>query len=632
MKKTILIILMLAAINSFAQNKETIIIDSLKIELSRAKEDITKVTILNQLTSSNFYTKPKLAIRYGESALKLAVKANWKKGIGITANNLGISYWVDANYAESIKSFQKSLLCYQDLKDLKGISNAYNHLGLLHVEIKNYNKAFVYLFKSYKINQITKDKVAIGYNLSSIAKAFCKIKNYEKAIDYYTKSSQVYQLIFDKNGEGDCYSKIGKIYEDEKHYTKAIEYYKKALNLFDERAKYYLTDSYLGIGRSYYNLSSDTKRNKSKDLNISLFYLNKALKIFTEWETFDKINECHEVLHKAYKDSGNYKLALEHFEKYVEIKENILSYKNEIKLGELKTQKEIELRNKQIEIQNLKIKSDSRKLYLLVIITFSIAILLFLFLRLYMSKRKTNNLLLEKNQEISSINKQKDRFFSIIAHDLRGPFAGFLGLTELLAENIDVMDKEEIQFAATNMRSSAYNLNRLLDNLLEWSKMEQGLLPFLPKKYNLSQMVFECTATLQDASNKKKIHIEAAIDKSLEIYADHHILQSIIRNLLSNAVKFTPTGGSIKIEAKEDSKNITISIADTGIGMDAKMLENIFQLDVKNNRKGTDDEPSSGLGLILCKEFVEKHGGKIWIESEVNNGSTFYFCFPHAIA
>jgi signal transduction histidine kinase len=140
-------------------------------------------------------------------------------------------------------------------------------------------------------------------------------------------------------------------------------------------------------------------------------------------------------------------------------------------------------------------------------------------------------------------------------------------------------------------------------------------------------MVIECTVTLQDASNKKEIHIEATIDKSLEIYADQHILQSVIRNILSNAVKFTPTGGSIKIQAKENSKNITISIADTGIGMNAKMLENIFQLDVKNNRKGTDDEPSSGLGLILCKEFIEKHGGKIWIESEVNKGSTFYFVF-----
>jgi len=629
MKKNIFLFIFIVLTNCvFAQNEENKIIDSLKIELTKAINDTSKVNILNRLTRENFYTKPKIAIQFGEKALKLATKANWKKGIAISANNLGISWWVDANYIESIKNFQKSLLSYQDLRNPKGISEAYNHLGLLHVEIEKYNEAFVYFFKAYKVNQVTKDKIAIGYNLSSIAKAFHKIKNYKKALDYYNKSIEVYQLLYDKNGEGDSYNKIAKIYEEQKQYNKAIENYQKALRQFDENAKYYLTDSYLGIGRTYNNLSLNPKNNKEKNLDLSLLYLNKALKIFTEWQTFDKINECHEELHKAYKAKGNYKLALEHFEKYVEIKENILSYKNEAKLGELRTKKEIELRNKQIEIQNLQIKNDSRKLYLLVTIIFATVILLFLFLKLYLSKRKSNKQLLEKNQEISNINKQKDRFFSIISHDLRGPFSGFLGLTELLADDIDIMEKEDIQYAAVNMKSSAYSLSGLLDNLLEWSKMEQGLLPFIPQKYNLLKVAKECIATLKDAINKKNILLETDIDPATEIFADHHILQSVIRNILSNAVKFTPRGGTIKIQSKEYPNNTIISISDTGIGMNAKIMENIFKLDTNTNRMGTDDEPSSGLGLILCKEFTEKHGGKIWVESEEGKGSTFHMSFP----
>lgn len=623
---------MLAVNISFAQNEANKIIDSLNTELIKAKEDTSKVTILNQLTSNNFYQKPKIATEYGQKALNLATKIKWIKGMAIANSNLGISYWVDANYPESIKYFKKSLLCYQDLKDLKGTSDTYNHLGLLHVEVNNYNQAFIYFFKANEINKLTKDKIAISYNLSSIAKAFYEIKKYDKALKYYIKSKETYQLLYDKNGEGNCYNNIAKIYEDLQKYDKALEYYKKAVNSFDHYGKYYLTGSYLGIGRTNYYLSLKPENNKAEKLKLSIQYSKKALTLFTEFNTYGKINECNEVLHKAYRDSGNYKLALEHFEKYVEIKENILSYKNEAKIGELKTKKEIELRNKQIEIQDLKIKSDTRKLYLLLTLILAVAILLLLFLKLYLSKRKSNKLLLEKNQEIVNINKQKDRFFSIIAHDLRGPFSGFLGLTELLAEEIDSMDKEEIQFAAENMRTSAYSLSRLLDNLLEWSRMEQGLIPFSPKKHNLLQVVKECRTTLQNASDKKNILIENAIDKSLEIYADNHILHSVVRNILSNAVKFTPREGTIKIQAKEDAVNTIISISDTGIGMDAKMVENIFQLDVKNNRKGTDDEPSSGLGLILCKEFVEKHGGKIWIESEVNKGSAFYFSFPHAIA
>jgi len=630
MKKIAVVILMLVVNSIFAQNEENKLIDSLKIELTKAKADSTKVNILNQMTSSCYYERPKIAAIYGEQALKIANKIDWQKGIGITTNNLGICYWVDANFKESIKNFQKSLLSYQYLEDQKGISNALNHLGLLDIEIKNYNRAFNYFFKAYKVNQITKDKVAIGYNLSSIAKAYYQLKNYPKAIDYYLKAKEIYHSLYDKNGQGDCYNKIAKIYEDQKQYDKAIEYYKLALINFDERAKYFLTDSYLGIGRTYHNLAVESKNNKSQNLHLSIYYLNKALNIFTEFGTFDKINECHEELHKAYRDNGDYKLSLEHFEKYIEIKESILSYKNEAKLAEIRTQKLIELRNKQIEIQKLKIKSDSRKLYLLVTVTLATAILLVLFLNLYVSKKRSNKLLLEKNQEIGDINNQKDKFFSIIAHDLRGPFNGFLGLTELLAEDIDSMDKEDIQFTAVNMKSSAYSLSRLLDNLLEWSRMEQGLIPFSPKEHNLLKVVKECTATLHDASNKKNIIIETSVDEALEIYADHHISQSIIRNILSNAIKFTPKNGKIKIEAKEDTHNTIISISDTGIGMNAKMLNSIFNIDVKNNRRGTDDEPSSGLGLILCKEFIEKHGGKIWIESEVNIGSTFYFSFPKA--
>jgi signal transduction histidine kinase len=204
-------------------------------------------------------------------------------------------------------------------------------------------------------------------------------------------------------------------------------------------------------------------------------------------------------------------------------------------------------------------------------------------------------------------------------------------LTELLAEDINDMDKEDIQFAAVNMRSSANNLNRLLENLLEWSRMEQGLIPFNPQENILFPVVKECIATLEIAAQKKEIKIQNNIPEKTNIYADNNILHAVIRNILSNAVKFTPKGGKIVIESKENEKGTVISIEDSGIGMNAQILENLFQLDVKTNRMGTDDEPSSGLGLILCKEFIVKHGGQIWVESKENLGSTFYFNFPQAI-
>ncbi|PKB15627.1 tetratricopeptide repeat-containing sensor histidine kinase [Flavobacterium sp. 5] len=607
-------------------------VDALKASLNGVMADTTKINILNRIISSYFYTNPKEGIPYGEAALKLATKIKWNKGMAVANDNLGVCQWVLTDYDKAINYFYKSLYVYQELKNQNGISGAFNNLGLIYVEIKKYDLAVTYFNKAYKINKKTNNKILMVYNLNNIALNYYVQKNYTKALEYYNKSKDLNLSMHDMNGLGYSYSKMGKIYSDQKDYTKSIDYSTKALDSYDKNQSYNIGNAYIEIGTTYYKMALENPNNKQQLLAESSEYLNNAIQLFSKTEIPDRLNICYLELYRTTKAQGNFALALNYFEKHNTLQDSLFSNENKNKLANLQSKREIDLRDKQIEIQKLKINSDSKKVYFLITLTLSIAIFLILFLYLYISKRATNKLLLDKNEEISNINKQKDRFFSIIAHDLRGPFSGFLGLTELLAESIDDMEKEEIQFAASNMRSSSYSLSRLLDNLLEWSRMEQGLIPFSPEKYNLLKIIKECVITQQDAINKKKIQIETIIDESLEVFADHHIIQSVIRNILSNAVKFTPKGGNIKIKAKNDSRNIIISVKDSGIGMDAKMLNNIFLLDVKNNRKGTDEEPSSGLGLILCKEFIEKHKGKIWIESEVDKGSTFYFCFPHAIA
>lgn len=606
-------------------------VDSLKESLKKTTKDTTRINILNRIASSYFYTKPKEGIPYGEAALKLATKIHWKKGIALANKNLGVCQWVLTDYPKAMNYFYKSLSNYEDLKDQNGISETYNNLGLVYIETKEYDQAFKYFNKAFEINKKTGNKISMVYNLNNIAAAYYNLKKLDKALEYYTKSKELNLSMHDPNGLGYSYSKIGKIYSDQKNYSKGLDYFKKALNSFDKDQTYNIGNTYLEMGISHYKMALENPNNKKQLLIQSVQYLNEAIDLFSETGILDRLSISYFELYKTKKEQGIYAEALTYFEKHNTLKDSLFSNQNQNKLNNIQSKREIDLRDKQIEIQKLKIKNDTRKVYLLAIITISITLLLILFFWLYISKRNTNQLLLDKNKEISNINKQKDKFFSIIAHDLRGPFNGFLGLTELLAEDIDEMEKEEIQFAAVNMRSSAKNLNRLLNDLLEWSRMEQGLISFVPQEINLAEVIKECSSTLQEAANKKQIAVEISIDQNLKIFADHHILQSVIRNILSNALKFTPRNGSVKIEAHADSKNTYVSIADNGIGMDAKMVKNIFQLDVKTNRTGTDDEPSTGLGLILCKEFVEKHNGKIWIESKVNKGSIFHFNFPHAI-
>ena len=237
-----------------------------------------------------------------------------------------------------------------------------------------------------------------------------------------------------------------------------------------------------------------------------------------------------------------------------------------------------------------------------------------------------------QSKELIELNATKDKFFSIIAHDLRSPFNGFLGLTQIMVEDLPNLTLEEIQQIALNMRISATNLFRLLENLLLWARMQNGKMPFDPEVIELRQMVDDSLAMIKQSAISKGIVLVSDIAESIKVFADNNMLQTIIRNLFSNAVKFTNKGGKVRISAKVTfDQSIEISVQDSGIGMCPAMIEDLFRLDTKTNRRGTDDEPSSGLGLHLCKDFIERHGGKLWIESEEGKGSTFSFSIPNKI-
>ena len=234
-----------------------------------------------------------------------------------------------------------------------------------------------------------------------------------------------------------------------------------------------------------------------------------------------------------------------------------------------------------------------------------------------------------KNEELQRLNAAKDKFFSIIAHDLRSPFNGFLGLTQMMAEDLHTMTLEEIQTIAVSMKDSANKLYRLLENLLQWSSMQQNRTAFNPELMSLNPVITDSIGMVMQMAQSKKIEISCLISDDINVFADMHMLQTILRNLVSNSVKFTPRGGKIDLSATINENEFTeIAIRDDGIGMNKEMLDGLFQLDVNTSRKGTDGENSTGLGLIICKDFVEKNGGKIRVISQEGKGSTFYFTMP----
>ena len=245
-----------------------------------------------------------------------------------------------------------------------------------------------------------------------------------------------------------------------------------------------------------------------------------------------------------------------------------------------------------------------------------------------LQKKMAEDSLKESENKLIQLNRSKDKFFSILAHDLKSPFSGFLGLTRIMAEEIQSLTMRQMEEYARELQNSAGNLYKLLENLLEWSRMQRGVVDFKPEKCLLANLVKPNIDIVIERTKQKNIQLISKIDDHLEIIADIQMLNTVIRNLISNAIKFTPKGGMIEIGYIPANTMGTIFVKDSGIGMDSDTKSKLFRIDEKVSRPGTEGEPSTGLGLLLCKDFIEKQNGKIWVESEEGKGSTFYFTLP----
>jgi len=242
------------------------------------------------------------------------------------------------------------------------------------------------------------------------------------------------------------------------------------------------------------------------------------------------------------------------------------------------------------------------------------------------------NLLEQEKQQLKLANQEKDKFFSIIAHDLRSPFNFFLGSTQLLQEEYDQLSDESIRQLISGLHLSAQKQFELLENLLEWARMKQGQIVVKTEEINLNRMVNNVIQSLADSAMQKNIEISTSYPSQLSLMGDPRMLEAVLRNLLSNAVKFTPEGGKILIDvAPGNDHSLRFSVSDNGMGMSKDMLPHLFRLDAHTHRPGTRGEPGSGLGLHLCKEFVEKHGGQLRADSTEGVGSTFHFTIPQPI-
>lgn len=242
----------------------------------------------------------------------------------------------------------------------------------------------------------------------------------------------------------------------------------------------------------------------------------------------------------------------------------------------------------------------------------------------------TSQIIQEQNLELQKLNSDKDMFISILAHDLKSPFNALLGFSKILTENVRIFDLDKIEKQLKLINYNSHKAYNLLEDILLWTRAHSGKLPFEPQSINLYEICQEVTDNISLSAIQKNIQLEANVDNETFVLADKNMFTTILRNLLSNAVKFTNCNGHIAVTSSVSGEHVVISVADNGVGMDEEKIVKLFDFSLKQSSQGTEGEHGTGFGLLLCKEFTDKHGGEIWAESKPGKGSIFRFTMPVA--
>ncbi len=266
------------------------------------------------------------------------------------------------------------------------------------------------------------------------------------------------------------------------------------------------------------------------------------------------------------------------------------------------------LQNKELEIKNTILRETNKTLEMKV-------------------KERTAQLEAQK-LELKQLNASKDKFFSIIAHDLRAPFSGLLGLTDFIIKNVEKFTQRDVKENLTELRDVAHTVYGLLENLLAWSRLQRGVMEHTPETIDLHTQTMQTLYLFTANARQKEITLVNRVPKDLSAYLDKRMLDTVLRNLVSNALKFTEKGGKIQVAARQNGTGVELAVADTGTGIPAKDLPHLFRIDIKYSNVGTAGEEGTGLGLILCKDLVERNGGRIWVDSKVGKGTTFTMRLP----
>jgi len=577
----------------------------------------------------------KNAKRHYKIAINLAHQHKIPRSEALSYVKLGTANWEHGNLKQALKAFisgdsviEKNNLDELKIYTLTNISNVYG-------ADKQWTLALTKLNEVLDLAQKKNDFYYQAWANNNIGVIYEELKDYKKALSFYLESLELRKIGKITTGLASNYQHIGSVNYQLGNYQEAIKYLNKALTIAKKnKTKLYLIHIYKSLTKVYL---------KTNELVKADHFLTQATNLAQETDFQSIFIDLTKLRIEYYFQTKAYTLAQKTFIEYDSLRDELTKNEKEESIIQMQTQYETEKKEKENELLKAKNQLSELKLekeiesknQIVIGLVFSILLLIIIIILLRNRtianriNKDINIKLEESNKQLQIINSTKDKFFSIIAHDLRSPLGAILSFSKLI-DNESKASKEIELIAEYNnlVNQSAHKLYSLLENLLTWAKSQLGSISYIVVPCDLSDIVLDNIEVLKLKAKEKSIEITTKLDANIQVYADTNMLNTVIRNLLSNAIKFSFPKSTVTISHKIEGNMVSLSVQDQGVGISQAQQDKLFNIESNESTLGTNKETGTGLGLILCKEFVEKNGGSIWIESEEGKGSIFTFTIP----
>lgn len=603
-------------------------IDSLEVALTRALSDSTRAYLHRDLAELKRYNNPVIAIDHARQGLSMIETYHYPKLEASLWRELGVAQYVKGSYDEALASFINSKTINERIGDFRELANSFNNVGLIHAVHEDHKKGIEHYQQAIALNSQAGDTVRLTNNHYNIGISYLGMDLLDSAESYFMEGIRLSAAIGRDLGIARCRMFLGEIETKRARYDTAKNHYEIAIRLLEGDNKWDRCYAFAG----YANVLRLTQE-WAKSEEYALASLQLAKELNAHWE----LQRVYKILSDIYEQKQNYPKALEMQRLHQDYADSVY---NKEKLSEINRLQLVQEQLKNIELQNENLRQQANISRQEIIFVSTVVVLVLLLMlaiftyRNYLQKKRYADRLEKikedielKNSALTELNLTKDKLFSIVSHDLRGPISSLQSMFHLIQE--DDISKAEFMEHVDPMSQSLDSLSFTLNNLLHWAKAQMMGATTQPVYFPVGDMIDKTLELLKNSYTMTGISVSTDIPEGLYAYADREQLYLVVRNLISNAVKFTPPNGKVRISAaRMPDDQINIKVEDTGIGMTESQLNRLFTYENQLKRAGLHGESGTGLGLILSQEMMKLNHGEIKVSSEPEVGSTFMIICP----